>query len=169
MTGRIRGGNENTGMRYFSLLGEGVRACLPRAQVRISVCNWCHWLIVTWGMTYAPAWCSLECHGEYCRSSLCIISPPEGHAPEGHARGCTAVKRLDSRDTSSTGISDATGHPQRVLIVSESGMYDLVLDSRKPNAKEFRRWMTMESTARHPSNHRRVKESGARKLAPLFR
>lgn len=35
------------------------------------------------------------------------------------------------------------GNPNRT-IVNESGLYDLILDSRKPEARAFRRWVTSE-------------------------
>jgi prophage antirepressor-like protein len=42
------------------------------------------------------------------------------------------------------GIVDTLGGPQNMLCVNESGLYDLVLKSRKPEAKRFRRWITSE-------------------------
>lgn len=56
----------------------------------------------------------------------------------GNAR--QAITRLDD-DEKSTVISN-DGHP--LNIVSESGVYSLVLGSRKPEAKPFRRWVTHE-------------------------
>lgn len=56
----------------------------------------------------------------------------------GNAR--QAITRLDD-DEKSTVISN-DGHP--LNIVSESGVYSLVLGSRKPEAKAFKRWITHE-------------------------
>jgi len=36
------------------------------------------------------------------------------------------------------------GGEQEVTIVSESGLYSLILKSRKPNAKRFKKWVTSE-------------------------
>lgn len=33
---------------------------------------------------------------------------------------------------------------RNVTIVNESGLYDAILDSRKPQAKQFRRWITSD-------------------------
>ena len=55
-----------------------------------------------------------------------------------------ALARLDDDEKSSITLNDGTpGNPNRA-IVSESGLYALVLASRKPEAKEFQRWVTHE-------------------------
>ena len=40
--------------------------------------------------------------------------------------------------------TDAPGGVQSVATVNESGLYSLVLGSRKPEAKSFKRWVTHE-------------------------
>ena len=45
----------------------------------------------------------------------------------------------DERDVSSV---DTRGGPQSATVISESGLYSLVLRSRKPEAKQFKRWIT---------------------------
>lgn len=56
-----------------------------------------------------------------------------------------AKKRLDQADISSTDVwSEANNRNYSVAIVNESGLYDVILDSRKPQAKAFRRWITSE-------------------------
>lgn len=55
-----------------------------------------------------------------------------------------AKSRLMEDDTSSTGVIDRLGRSQAVTTVNESGLYDVILDSRKPEAKKFRRWVTSE-------------------------
>lgn len=53
-----------------------------------------------------------------------------------------ALARLDDDEKSSITLNDGTpGNPNRA-IVSESGLYALVLASRKPEAHEFKRWVT---------------------------
>ena len=55
-----------------------------------------------------------------------------------------ALARLDDDEKSSITLNDRTpGNPNRA-IVSESGLYALVLASRKPEAHEFKRWVTHE-------------------------
>lgn len=41
-------------------------------------------------------------------------------------------------------IADSLGRMQNTLFVNEDGMYDVVLESRKENAKKFRKWVTSE-------------------------
>lgn len=41
-------------------------------------------------------------------------------------------------------IVDSLGGPQEMTIINESGMYSLILRSRKPTAKAFKRWLTTE-------------------------
>lgn len=55
-----------------------------------------------------------------------------------------ALARLDDDEKSSITLNDGTpGNPNRA-IVSESGLYALILASRKPEAHEFKRWVTHE-------------------------
>ena len=57
----------------------------------------------------------------------------------------TAAKtRLDQHDFNTTKVIDGVGRRQQVGIINESGLYDVILDSRKPQAKRFRRWITAE-------------------------
>ena len=55
-----------------------------------------------------------------------------------------AVSRLDDDEMRGVGITDLIGRTQRMSAVSESGLYHLVFQSRKPEARRFRRWVTME-------------------------
>lgn len=54
-----------------------------------------------------------------------------------------AKARLDEADKGVCSM-DTLGGKQQLSIVNESGLYDVILDSRKPEAKEFRRWITSE-------------------------
>ena len=54
-----------------------------------------------------------------------------------------AVSRLDD-DEKGVVISDTLGGPQELVTVSESGLYTLILTSRKDEAKKFKRWVTHE-------------------------
>ncbi len=52
--------------------------------------------------------------------------------------------RLDSDDLSAIGLIDSMGREQRTRITNESGLYELIIRSNKPDAKRFRRWITSE-------------------------
>ena len=52
-----------------------------------------------------------------------------------------AVKRLDD-DERGVVSTDTLGGVQEMTVVNESGLYSLVLGSRKPEAKQFKRWIT---------------------------
>lgn len=52
--------------------------------------------------------------------------------------------RLDSDETSQTGVIDSKGRKQNMLIVNEPGLYSVILRSDKPEAKDFKRWVTHE-------------------------
>lgn len=54
-----------------------------------------------------------------------------------------AASRLDD-DEKGIISSDTLGGSQEVIIVSESGLYSLILTSRKPEAKRFKKWVTAE-------------------------
>lgn len=54
-----------------------------------------------------------------------------------------AVARLDD-DEKGVISTDTHGGEQKVQCVNEPGLYSLVLGSRKPQAKEFKRWITHE-------------------------
>lgn len=52
-----------------------------------------------------------------------------------------AISRLDSDERGSVKL-DTPGGKQDIAAVNEYGLYSLVLSSRKPEAKEFKRWIT---------------------------
>lgn len=54
-----------------------------------------------------------------------------------------ATNRLDDDEKGVTS-SDTLGGKQNLTIVNEAGLYSLVLGSRKPEAKAFKRWITHE-------------------------
>ena len=54
-----------------------------------------------------------------------------------------ATNRLDDDEKGVTS-SDTPGGKQNLTIVNEAGLYSLVLGSRKPEAKAFKRWITHE-------------------------
>ena len=71
----------------------------------------------------------------FCLADVC-------RALDLHANG---VKQRLTDDVSSTyPILDNLGRVQQATFVNEDGLYDVILDSRKPEAKQFRKWITSE-------------------------
>ena len=54
-----------------------------------------------------------------------------------------AVSRLDEDERRGSALPTPSG-TQRMAIVNESGLYHLIFQSRKPEAKAFRKWVTSE-------------------------
>lgn len=52
------------------------------------------------------------------------------------------VQRLDDGLVSTQPILDSLGRTQNANFVNEDGLYDVILDSRKSEAKKFRKWVT---------------------------
>lgn len=64
-----------------------------------------------------------------------------------HSLGLSAKgvnQRLGDEVISNYPIIDNLGRIQQALFVNEDGLYDVILDSRKPQAKAFRKWVTSE-------------------------
>lgn len=53
---------------------------------------------------------------------------------------------IDHVDTEDKGVTkcDTLGGAQEMAIINESGLYSLILSSKLPKAKEFKRWVTAE-------------------------
>ncbi|WP_416144945.1 phage antirepressor [Planococcus koreensis] len=60
-----------------------------------------------------------------------------------HSDVSVAVSRLDD-DEKLTQTMFVSGQNRKVWLVNESGLYSLILTSRKPEAKKFKRWVTQE-------------------------
>ena len=54
-----------------------------------------------------------------------------------------AFARLDD-DEKDTHTVGTLGGPQKMTIINESGLYSLILTSRKPAARRFKKWVTSE-------------------------
>ena len=54
----------------------------------------------------------------------------------------TATRRLDDDEKNTLRLTQTIAGNPNVTVVNESGLYSLVLGSRKPEAKEFKRWVT---------------------------
>lgn len=69
----------------------------------------------------------------FCLADLCrILELPQV---------AKVVQRLD-KDVLSTHPLETAGGVQQMYFVNEDGLYDVILDSRKPEAKRFRKWVT---------------------------
>lgn len=54
-----------------------------------------------------------------------------------------ALSRLDDDERNTIILNEGIGNPEK-SIINESGLYSLVLSSRKPEAKKFKKWVTSE-------------------------
>jgi prophage antirepressor-like protein len=70
-----------------------------------------------------------------------------------------AVSYLDDDERSSTLITSEGGQSRPANIINEPGLYSLILRSRKPQAKAFKRWITHEVI---PS----IRRTGSYSVAP---
>lgn len=55
-----------------------------------------------------------------------------------------SIKNIEEDDLDTTEVIDSLGRKQTANIVNESGLYQLIFQSRKPEAKQFKRWVTHE-------------------------
>lgn len=62
----------------------------------------------------------------------------------GLANVSKACERLERDEQDDITLSDVTGRLQERRIISEPGLYKLIMRSRKPEAKAFQRWVTHE-------------------------
>lgn len=54
------------------------------------------------------------------------------------------AQRLDGLNLSQAEVQNSRGQMRQTVIVSEAGMYEVVIRSDKPEAVAFRRWITSE-------------------------
>ena len=54
------------------------------------------------------------------------------------------AQRLDADEVSLTDLIDSIGRKQQTTVINESGLYNVILRSDKPEAKPFRKWVTSE-------------------------
>lgn len=63
----------------------------------------------------------------------------------GYSRERDAIaNHVAEDDAVKYGIIDAMGREQQTIIINESGLYSLILGSKLPSAKQFKRWVTSE-------------------------
>lgn len=63
----------------------------------------------------------------------------------GYAKPLNALAmHIDEDDSLKQGLTDGLGRKQETIFINESGLYSLVLSSKLPTAKKFKRWVTSE-------------------------
>src|SRR5699024_7342385 len=63
----------------------------------------------------------------------------------GYQRPDQAVRtNVDEMDSTLMGVIDSMGREQQTKVINESGLYSLIIGSRIPSAKRFKRWVTSE-------------------------
>ena len=63
----------------------------------------------------------------------------------GYAKPLNALStHVDEDDSLKQGLIDNMGRTQKTILINESGLYSLILSSKLPNAKKFKRWVTAE-------------------------
>ena len=63
----------------------------------------------------------------------------------GYAKPLNALAtHIDEDDSLKQGLTDNIGRMQETIFINESGLYSLVLSSKLPTAKKFKRWVTNE-------------------------
>ena len=69
----------------------------------------------------------------------------------GYSQTAKAIREHVDEDDKGVSVLDTPGGKQSTIIINESGLYSLILSSKLPQAKEFKRWVTNEVL---PSIHR---------------
>jgi prophage antirepressor-like protein len=54
------------------------------------------------------------------------------------------LSKLDADEKDDVSITDAIERSQKTAIVNESGLYSLIMSSRKEEAKAFKKWVTSD-------------------------
>ena len=62
----------------------------------------------------------------------------------GYTETAKAVRTHVDEDDKGVSRMDTPGGKQNVTVINESGLYSLILSSKMPRAKEFKRWVTAE-------------------------
>ncbi len=63
----------------------------------------------------------------------------------GYSKPLNAISmHVDEDDSLKWGLVDSRGRKQQAIFINESGLYSLILSSKLPQAKAFKRWVTSE-------------------------
>ena len=73
----------------------------------------------------------------FCAKDICEVLDLEWK------RGLIVRYSLDENEATTAKLNTAGGM-QEMVLVNESGMYQLIFQSRKPEARKFRKWVTSE-------------------------
>lgn len=69
----------------------------------------------------------------------------------GYAKPLNAIAtHVDEDDSLKQGLTDSMGRTQATILINESGLYSLILSSKLPNAKKFKRWYRFISRFSRP-------------------
>lgn len=71
----------------------------------------------------------------FCLADVCSVLDLQSSA---------VMRRLEDDVITSHPILDSLNREQLANFVNEDGLYDVILDSRKPEARKFRKWITSE-------------------------
>ena len=78
------------------------------------------------------------------------------------------LDHVDDEDkTDGVTIRDAIGRNQKAVFINESGLYSLILSSKLPQAKAFKRWVTNEvlPQIRQTGDYIPTKDANGRQLS----
>ncbi|MCS6244668.1 MAG: hypothetical protein H2172_12515 [Opitutus sp.] len=59
-------------------------------------------------------------------------------------KGTDSLGFLDDDESVTTGVIDSLGRTQQMVLLTESGLYATIFQSRKAEARSFRKWVTSE-------------------------
>lgn len=74
-----------------------------------------------------------------------------------------ALDRIDNDERNTIILNEGIGNPEKAII-NESGLYSLVLSSRKPEAKAFKKWITskvlpsIRKTGEFKTRHKQIRD-----------
>ena len=93
----------------------------------------------------------------------------------GYADSYQKIKSLDEDEYRLDRIIDGQGKQKETLTVNEFGLYSLILTSTKPEAREFKRWITHEvlparrKAGRYTTDQERDREEAILKMTGKLR
>jgi prophage antirepressor-like protein len=62
----------------------------------------------------------------------------------GISQATRVAERLDGDEVSQIHVTDSLGREQETYVINESGLYNVIIRSDKPQAKQFKKWITSE-------------------------
>ena len=69
----------------------------------------------------------------------------------GYAKPLNALStHIDEDDSLKQGLTDSMGRTQETILINESGLYSLILSSKLPNAKVFKKMGYIRSSTLNP-------------------